>query len=41
MSAVEVTLVAMVGLVRPPAVIGADHTDISVPSEAVKWVSSV
>ena len=36
MSAVEVTLAVMVGLVPPPAVIGAVHTDCSVPSEAVK-----
>ena len=41
MSAVAVVLAVMVGLVPPPAVTGAVQTDISVPSEAVKWVSSV
>ena len=41
MSAAEVALAVMVGLVPPPAVIGAVHTDISVFSEALKWVSSV
>ena len=41
MSAVEVALAVMVGLVPPPAVIGAVQTDISVLSEALKWVSSV
>ena len=41
MSAAAVVLAVMVGLVPPPAVTGAVQTDISVPSEAVKWVSSV
>ena len=41
MSAAEVVLAVMTGLVPPPAVTGAVHTDISVPSGAVKWVSSV
>ena len=41
MSAEEVVVAVMVGLVPPPAVMGAVQTDISVPSEAAKWVSSV
>ena len=40
-SAVAVGLTVMVGLAPPPAAIGAVHTDISVLSEALKWVSSV
>src|SRR6516164_3392753 len=40
MSAVEVALAVMVGLVPPPAVIGALHTDSAVPSPAFQTPTS-
>jgi hypothetical protein len=41
MSAVDVVVAVIVGLVPVLAVIGAVHTDCSVPSAAAKWLTSV
>jgi hypothetical protein len=40
-SAADVGVTVIVGRVPPPAVIGAVHTLMSVPSEAAKWTSSM